>query len=170
MGQPKAILQTPDNVPGTTLLDAHIHAFTPFCQRILVVVGAHAEAIQATVNLPVEIIVNPDWNRGHMTDSLQLAPRHNYRFMIGYSSPRLTPHPVDSAGCKPSRPPRLPPYQPTSTNAVTRCWHRSVPSIKPSAMRHWRALFKELRPSNYRITSVRSTSTPPRLGGLVEWF
>lgn len=96
MGQPKALLLTPDEFPGTTLLDAHLHAFAPFCHRILVVVGAHANAIRASLQPPIEVVTNPDWDQTHMSDSLQLAlerlPASDWTFVT----------PVDVPPCRPS--------------------------------------------------------------------
>jgi len=70
MGFPKALLRYRDE----TFLDTLIGLFSARCSPVIVVLGAHAERIRASVQRTAEFAVNPDYARG-MTTSLQCGLR-----------------------------------------------------------------------------------------------
>ena len=70
MGSPKALLQ----YGGESFLDRLIALLSPRCSPVIVVLGAHAEVIQASVTLPAVFAINPDYPLG-MTTSVQCGLR-----------------------------------------------------------------------------------------------
>ncbi len=69
MGSPKALLPW----AGGTLLNAHLAALAPFARRLVVVVGADAEQVVATLPPGVDVVYNPDWATSGPSDSARLA-------------------------------------------------------------------------------------------------
>ena len=72
MGSPKALLE----YRGETFLDRLIGMFAIHCDPVIVVLGAHADAIRrgAVRAAEAELVVNPDWTQGQLT-SLQCGLR-----------------------------------------------------------------------------------------------
>ena len=70
MGGPKA-LRTLEG--GQTLLEAHVNALSKRCDRIVVVVGASADQVQACLPSEVEVVVNDRWAVTEPRDSLRMA-------------------------------------------------------------------------------------------------
>lgn len=72
MGSPKQLLVW----NGRTLLERAVSSARASCgERVIVVLGAHSQAIQAGVNLDgVGVIVNPDWREG-MASSIRAGIR-----------------------------------------------------------------------------------------------
>ncbi len=66
MGQPKALL----TFQGETFLDRLIGAMQPVCERVIVVLGFHAEAIREGIRSKPVYAVNPAPERGQLS-SLQ---------------------------------------------------------------------------------------------------
>jgi molybdenum cofactor cytidylyltransferase len=73
MGRPKALLP----IEGQTFIGRIVDALKAGgIQRIVVVLGFHADVLRAQIDhLPVEILVNPDYCLGQLS-SLQVAVRH----------------------------------------------------------------------------------------------
>jgi len=73
MGQPKALLP----IAGQTFIERIVDALKQGgVERVVVVLGFNAEALRRQIgHLPVEIIVNPDFQLGQLS-SLQVAVRH----------------------------------------------------------------------------------------------
>jgi len=70
MGSPKALLE----YRGETFLDRLVRLFSAHCAPVIVVVGAHAEAIRAGATRPCGFVTNPDWAAGQ-TSSMQCGLR-----------------------------------------------------------------------------------------------
>lgn len=70
MGSPKALLP----YGSESFLDTLIGLFTPRCEPVIVVLGAHSEQIRAAATRPATFVVNPDYPLG-MTTSLQCGLR-----------------------------------------------------------------------------------------------
>ena len=70
MGSPKALLP----YGSESFLDTLIGLFTPRCEPVIVVLGAHAGQIRAAATRPATFVVNPDYPLG-MTTSLQCGLR-----------------------------------------------------------------------------------------------
>jgi len=73
MGQPKALLP----IDGQTFIERIVQALkSGGVERIVVVLGFNADALRRKIeHLPVEIVVNSDFQRGQLS-SLQAALRH----------------------------------------------------------------------------------------------
>ena len=73
MGRPKALLP----IDGQTFIDRIVGALKQGgVERIVVVLGFNAEELRRRItHLPVEILVNPDYQQGQLS-SLQVAVRH----------------------------------------------------------------------------------------------
>ena len=73
MGRPKALLP----IEGQTFIERIVDALKAGgIERIVVVLGFHADVLRAQIDrLPVEILVNPDYRLGQLS-SLQVAVRH----------------------------------------------------------------------------------------------
>ena len=73
MGRPKALLP----IEGQTFIERIVDALKAGgIERIVVVLGFHADVLRAQIeHLPVEILVNPDYRLGQLS-SLQVAVRH----------------------------------------------------------------------------------------------
>ena len=73
MGRPKALLP----IDGQTFIERIVGALKQGgVERIVVVLGFNAEELRRQIeHLPVEILVNPDYQRGQLS-SLQVAVRH----------------------------------------------------------------------------------------------
>jgi len=69
MGSPKALLR----FDGQPWIMHHVRALAPEVDRVRVVLGAQAEAIRAVLPPEVEVLLNPDWARTGMAESLALA-------------------------------------------------------------------------------------------------
>ena len=87
MGQPKALLP----YRGETFLNRLIGLMLRECDSVTVVLGYHAEPIQASVQRPARIVVNPEPERGQLS-SFQCALR------AMPSAQRLLYTPVDYPG------------------------------------------------------------------------
>jgi molybdenum cofactor cytidylyltransferase len=70
MGFPKALLRYRDE----TFLDTLIGLFTPHCQSVIVVLGAHAQRIREGTLRPATFVTNPDYQTGQ-TSSMQCGLR-----------------------------------------------------------------------------------------------
>ena len=70
MGSPKALLPS----GAETFLETLIALFSERCSPVIVVLGAHAEAIRAAGTRPATYVFNEDYARG-MTTSLQCGLR-----------------------------------------------------------------------------------------------
>ncbi len=70
MGSPKALLRYRD----ATFLDTLTGLFSACCDPVIVVLGAHAEAIRAGVTRPATFVTNPDYRTGQ-TSSMQCGLR-----------------------------------------------------------------------------------------------
>jgi molybdenum cofactor cytidylyltransferase len=70
MGSPKALLRYREE----SFLDTLIGLFEARCAPVIVVLGAHAEAIRAAALRPATFVVNPDYRRGQ-TSSMQSGLR-----------------------------------------------------------------------------------------------
>jgi len=66
MGSPKALLRYREE----SFLDRLVGLFTPHCSPVIVVLGAHEEAIRVGARRPATFVVNRDWPLGQ-TSSLQ---------------------------------------------------------------------------------------------------
>lgn len=86
LGQPKQNLI----FQGKTLLQRAIeNTLASICERVVVVLGANAEAIQATIAYkPVSVIVNPDWHEG-MASSIRCGLVELQRILPTVSSALL---------------------------------------------------------------------------------
>ena len=69
MGFPKALL----DVEGRPLVVQHIERLRTVCNRILVVIGAHADLIEGALPADAEVVRNPHWDTTGPWDSLRLA-------------------------------------------------------------------------------------------------
>lgn len=80
MGHPKALLDWDDRrsrrpQPGCQpLITYHIDGLRPFAERVVVVLGAHADRIKGAIS-GVEIVENCHWKTTQPLDSLALALR-----------------------------------------------------------------------------------------------
>ena len=70
MGFPKALLRYRE----ATFLDRLAGLFAARCSPVIVVLGAEAERIRASVGPPATFVMNPDWARGQTT-SMQCGLR-----------------------------------------------------------------------------------------------
>ena len=70
MGTCKALLEHPQ---GGTLLEAHIAAYSPHCTSIIVVAGAHRQAIEAHLPPGCTLVNNPSWEHTDPFYSLKLG-------------------------------------------------------------------------------------------------
>jgi molybdenum cofactor cytidylyltransferase len=70
MGYPKALLRYGEE----TFLDTLIGLFTPCCDSVVVVLGAHASRIREATHRAATFVVNPDFSRGQ-TSSMQCGLR-----------------------------------------------------------------------------------------------
>lgn len=70
MGRPKALL----TLGGETFVDRLTGLFSEFCGVVIVVAGAHADAIGAGARRTVSLVYNPDWAKGQIT-SMQAGLR-----------------------------------------------------------------------------------------------
>jgi molybdenum cofactor cytidylyltransferase len=70
MGFPKALLRYRDE----SFVDTLAGLLAARCESVIVVLGAEAERIRASMNRPVTFAINPDYSRG-MTTSLQCGLR-----------------------------------------------------------------------------------------------
>jgi molybdenum cofactor cytidylyltransferase len=81
MGSPKALLDYRDE----TFVSRLIRIFSIVCERVIVVAGVHAPAIQKHVGDSATVVVNPDPDRGQLS-SLQTAlvhlPKHCQGFLF----------------------------------------------------------------------------------------
>ena len=81
MGRPKALLP----FRGATFVDGLIAAFTPFCDPVIVVTGAHDREIRGGMQLPAQVIWNPDYAGGQLTSlqtGLRAAPPDTVRVLF----------------------------------------------------------------------------------------
>ena len=69
MGQHKALLDW----GGRPIIRAHCESLMDVCNRVIVVLGACAQDIEATLPKSVEVRLNPQWAATAMADSLRLA-------------------------------------------------------------------------------------------------
>jgi molybdenum cofactor cytidylyltransferase len=81
MGRPKALLP----FRGATFVDGLIAAFTPFCDAVIVVTGAHDREIRGGMQLPAQVVWNPDYAGGQLTSlqtGLRAAPPDTVRVLF----------------------------------------------------------------------------------------
>jgi CTP:molybdopterin cytidylyltransferase MocA len=69
MGQPKALLPW----DGKPLILAHIAALSAVCSKVIVVLGAHAEAIARVLPEGVHLRTNHEWAHTDMAASLRIG-------------------------------------------------------------------------------------------------
>jgi len=86
MGTCKALLQHPG---GTSMLEAHVLAFSRHCESVVVVAGADAEAIRAELPTGCQLVENPAWETTDPYHSLKLG-------LSGVASSRVLVTPVDT--------------------------------------------------------------------------
>jgi molybdenum cofactor cytidylyltransferase len=63
MGSPKALLP----YRGETFLNRLIWIFSDKCDSVTVVLGYHAEVIRASIQHPVNVVINPEPERGQLS-------------------------------------------------------------------------------------------------------
>jgi CTP:molybdopterin cytidylyltransferase MocA len=69
MGQPKALL----DLHGRPLIVAHVTALSQLCSPVVVVLGAHGDAIAEVLPGDVLKVWNPDWATTETRDSIALG-------------------------------------------------------------------------------------------------
>jgi len=90
MGSPKALLKLPD---GRHLVQAHVAALAGVCDQVVVVGGAHTQALAAALGPSTRLLDNVHWRHNHAVDSLALALRETR-----VSQALVTPVDVPPAG------------------------------------------------------------------------